>query len=408
MKILVTSYTFDASAKTITFTGYGSISLESVLLITNVTDNIIIYNFAAVGKGGTVATNVLTLDYDTTSMDDADDLQIFYDDTTISGDTTGLATSGKQDTGNASLASLEGKDFATQTTLALIKAKTDNLDTALSGIKTGTDKIPASPAQEHATAGSPHAARLTDGTAFYKATTPSDTQPVSASSLPLPTGAATLAEQQSQTTHLSGTATSLAVLDDWDESDRAKVNPIAGQAGVQGGSGTVNALTQRVVLATDVALPAGTNAIGKLAANSGVDIGDVDVASIAAGTNTIGDVGIKPRTSGGWDVFRSLDLDETEEDVKTSAGQLFGWYMYNKRTTAVYVKLYNATAANVTVGTTTPFLTIPLPPGAAANVLGETGIPFSTAITAAATTGVADSDTGAPAANDVVCNLFYK
>jgi hypothetical protein len=42
------------------------------------------------------------------------------------------------------------------------------------------------------------------------------------------------------------------------------------------------------------ALPAGTNAIGKLAANSGVDIGDVDVTSLPAlpaGTNTIGNVG---------------------------------------------------------------------------------------------------------------------
>lgn len=36
------------------------------------------------------------------------------------------------------------------------------------------------------------------------------------------------------------------------------------------------------------ALPTGANAIGKLAANSGVDIGDVDVASIAAGANYIG------------------------------------------------------------------------------------------------------------------------
>lgn len=39
------------------------------------------------------------------------------------------------------------------------------------------------------------------------------------------------------------------------------------------------------------ALPAGTNAIGKLAANSGVDIGDVDVTSLpalAAGTNAVG------------------------------------------------------------------------------------------------------------------------
>lgn len=34
----------------------------------------------------------------------------------------------------------------------------------------------------------------------------------------------------------------------------------------------------------DTALPAGTNAIGKLAANSGVDIGDVDVTSIIPGT----------------------------------------------------------------------------------------------------------------------------
>ncbi|CAK0775235.1 hypothetical protein CCP3SC1AL1_770022 [Gammaproteobacteria bacterium] len=38
------------------------------------------------------------------------------------------------------------------------------------------------------------------------------------------------------------------------------------------------------------ALPAGTAAIGKLAANSGVDIGDVDILSIAAGTNIIGKV----------------------------------------------------------------------------------------------------------------------
>jgi|15BtaG_2_1085339.scaffolds.fasta_scaffold00693_15 hypothetical protein len=38
-------------------------------------------------------------------------------------------------------------------------------------------------------------------------------------------------------------------------------------------------------------LPAGTNAIGKLSANDGVDIGDVDVTSISGGTNAIGRVG---------------------------------------------------------------------------------------------------------------------
>lgn len=38
---------------------------------------------------------------------------------------------------------------------------------------------------------------------------------------------------------------------------------------------------------------------------------------------------------------------------------------------------------------------------------GATGIAFSTAITVAATTGVADNDTGAPGANEVVLNLGY-
>lgn len=46
------------------------------------------------------------------------------------------------------------------------------------------------------------------------------------------------------------------------------------------------------------ALPAGTNAIGKLAANSGVDIGDVDVLSIATGANLIGYVGAKNTYAG--------------------------------------------------------------------------------------------------------------
>lgn len=45
--------------------------------------------------------------------------------------------------------------------------------------------------------------------------------------------------------------TALQVMDDWDESDRAKVNPIAGQAGVAANAGAAGANTQRVVLAND-------------------------------------------------------------------------------------------------------------------------------------------------------------
>lgn len=43
----------------------------------------------------------------------------------------------------------------------------------------------------------------------------------------------------------------LQIIDDWDESDRCKVNPIAGQAGVAAGAGAVAATVQRVTLASD-------------------------------------------------------------------------------------------------------------------------------------------------------------
>lgn len=76
-------YVFNAAAQTVTFSEYTSISLEGILLITNLVDNIIIYNFADIGYGGSVTGNVLTLAYNTTGMSNTDDLQIFYDDVEV-------------------------------------------------------------------------------------------------------------------------------------------------------------------------------------------------------------------------------------------------------------------------------------------------------------------------------------
>lgn len=46
-------------------------------------------------------------------------------------------------------------------------------------------------------------------------------------------------------------AADAAVMAEWDESDRAKVNVIAGQAGISGGAGAVAANTPRMTLASD-------------------------------------------------------------------------------------------------------------------------------------------------------------
>lgn len=85
------------------------------------------------------------------------------------------------------------------------------------------------------------------------------TQPVSASALPLPTGAATAARQDTANTALAAIQAAAETLDNAISGSEMQVDVVA-------------------------PLPAGTNAIGKLAANDGVDIGDVDVASVVPGT----------------------------------------------------------------------------------------------------------------------------
>ena len=144
-------------------------------------------------------------------------------------------------------------------------------------------------------------------------------------------------------------------------------------------------------------------------ATDSVDEGDIGIGRMTLDRKQI--VTLQPHTQGGLSIFRSLDIDETEEDVKTSAGQVYWIHAMNMVATARYLKFYNATAANVTVGTTTPVLTLPLPAnsttGAGFTVSIPQGLAFSTAICVACTTGVADNDTGAPGANDVIINIGY-
>lgn len=123
-------------------------------------------------------------------------------------------------------------------------------------------------------------------------------------------------------------------------------------------------------------------------------------------------VRVLPVAADGCSVHRSIDIDESEEEVKGTAGTVYGVWFSNMATSTRFLKFYNATAANVTVGTTTPVLTLAMPGNTSDDVSGvfslPQGIKFDTAISVAATTGIADSDTGAPSANDCLVNVFYK
>ncbi|MGH8532364.1 MAG: hypothetical protein ACREV1_06420 [Gammaproteobacteria bacterium] len=117
--------------------------------------------------------------------------------------------------------------------------------------------------------------------------------------------------------------------------------------------------------------------------------------------------------AGGATSYKNLDVDETEDEVKATAGKLFWLHAMNLAATKRYLKIYNATAATVVVGTTVPDLTFPIGTqgdtnGAGFTIhFGDLGLQFTTAITIAATTGFADADTGAPGANDVIINLGF-
>lgn len=197
-------------------------------------------------------------------------------------------------------------------------------------------------------------------------------------------------------------------------------DPFGANADASSATGSISAKLRAIATAVEIldnavagseiqvdvvgALPAGTNAIGKLAANSGVDIGDVDVTSIAAGTNTIGaTVNSGHATAGtGQSTLSDGDADNTDQEIKGTAGRLYYLQVYNPNSAVSYLQLFDD--ATVTVGTDTPKLSFPIPPMGFWDASFDPGIHFANAIHYACTTTRAGS--GDPATG-LVLNAGY-
>ena len=113
-----------------------------------------------------------------------------------------------------------------------------------------------------------------------------------------------------------------------------------------------------------------------------------------------------PASSGGMSVYRNVSMSSSGVNIKSSAGQIYGWFLFNNSGSVRYVKLYNK-GSSPSVGFDTPFMTIPLPTGGGANVNFTSGIAFSSGIGIGATTGVSDADSSSPGANEVIINIIY-
>jgi hypothetical protein len=80
MKAIITTYTFNAAAKTVDLSSITGFKIERLLAIINAKTGALIYAAGNAATGyATVSGNVVTLVYDTTAMANADPLTIIYD-----------------------------------------------------------------------------------------------------------------------------------------------------------------------------------------------------------------------------------------------------------------------------------------------------------------------------------------
>lgn len=149
------------------------------------------------------------------------------------------------------------------------------------------------------------------------------------------------------------------------------------------------------------------------AADSAPSLGsDPRLASISSSANVIiGDVSNSPRaTSGGLALIARLlssAASTNAASIKSSAGRLYKIRGYNANAAVRYLKLYNKSIAP-TVGTDVPAITIALAPAREFDLdLIPIGEYFSSGIAYALTTGVADADTGALTAGDILGLTFW-
>lgn len=110
-------------------------------------------------------------------------------------------------------------------------------------------------------------------------------------------------------------------------------------------------------------------------------------------------------TVSGHSIARGIDLDESADTPSTSAGTLYMVQASNLDSANYrFVKVYDK--ASAATDADTPIATIPVGPDASV-CINFSGVALSNGLSLRATTGIADNDTGAPGANEVLYVVEY-
>lgn len=233
------NYSFNATTGTITFSGTIPTSISNIMHITNITRGVLYFQPQAGPLfTGTYSSPILTLAASTAGHSNSDSLLIVYDDG-VATLPTGAATSANQTTANTSLSNIDGKlptlssgrvpvEIGAQSLVNVEVSNDSGNPIPVSGPLTDTQlRASAVPVSPNVSRGSgaidsntqrvtlatdePAASALTSidnkTPALVSGRQPVDgsgvTQPISAASLPLPTGAATSGNQTTANTSLS-------------------------------------------------------------------------------------------------------------------------------------------------------------------------------------------------------------
>lgn len=312
---------------------------------------------------------------------------------------TGASTLASQATGNASLASIDGKltspltvtGALTDTQLRATAVPVSNASLPLpSGAATSANQTTANASLSSIDS------KLTSPVAVTGALTDAQLRatavPVSNASLPLPSGAATSANQTTANSSLSsidGKLPAALVGGRLDENVGAWLGSTAPTVGQK----TMANSVPMVVASDQTAIP----------------VSESGVFTVQPGNTqntTPWLVQDSPATSGGNSVGRLTDVNDTGQVLKGSAGQLYGWFISNHSVVPIFVKIYNKATAPTSGNT--PVMTLEIPANASANVNIDKGVSFSLGIGFRCTTVFSDADGTNPNTNDCTVNAWFK
>lgn len=252
------------------------------------------------------------------------------------------------------------------------------------------------------------------------------TQPVSASSLPLPSGAASAANQSTangllmaidaDTSALAGCVGGTELQVDIVSSASLTVDLGANNDVVQSTHDNFNANVNVQQGDTDVGSGNPlevTLANGSVPSHAVTNAGTFAVQStLQAGTALVGQVAPAASTAAaGTSTFYDNDLDETKQEVTDNATvRIYSIQAFNTTDAPLFLQLFDLDADNVTVGTTTPTNQYVIPGNADADGAGFVitfPVPkaYSTGFTVACTTDSGGSS--APGAGACIVNIEY-